>query len=64
MYPRVSSSDPSPEKITTLSVFALMYSDIRYIPAERKTARYLPVKNIIAYFYFHLGKKKNPGTEK
>lgn len=29
MYPCVSSSEPSPEKITTLSDFSLMYFDIR-----------------------------------
>lgn len=33
MYPCVSSSEPSPEKITTLSDFCLMYFETRNMAA-------------------------------
>lgn len=37
MYPWDSSSEPSPEKITTLSDFSLMYFEIKYIPTVEGT---------------------------
>lgn len=38
MYPCVSSSEPSPEKITTLSEFCRMYLDTRNIAAADRQA--------------------------